>query len=404
MKKYFVVLMTVILFAWSVSPTAANAQTPTPPAATGEVTGVIVNQNQGTIVAESLEVMLHIWDEEYVELGMLHAQSQPDGTFRFTEVALEPGRLYAVMTIYDDVAYYSNTVPAVDGSSQLELDVPVYETTTDLSAVQIDQMHVLFDFAEDGLETTEIYIFSNQGERTVKDAVTLDDGQPATLRFPLPVDADFIFFQPDQQDRFVKFTGGFADTYPLMPGEGSAQIMVTYLTPFHDDYFYTYTAPVNIQAINFLLPEDVGVTLQGAGLSSSQPMTLNNGSSYLVYSYTGIGAGQTVQVSFSGKPQLKGENAYGTKTLPLALGGILLGLAMIGVGIWWWRRPEDDTDEETAMDIPSSERTLDDVISEIARLDDSHERGEVDEKEYRLQRARLRGEAKALLDRSEERS
>lgn len=402
MKKYFVILMAAVLFALSVSPTAANAQTPTPPAATGEVTEKIVNQNQGTIVAESLEVMLHIWDEEYVELGMLHAQSQPDGTFRFIEVDLAPGRLYAVMAIYDDVAYYSNTAPAVDGSNQLELDVPVYETTADLSAVQIDQMHVLFSFATDGLETTEIYILSNWSERTVKGAVTLDDGQPATLRFPLPVDADFIFFQPDQQDRFVKFSSGFADTNPLSPVEDSRQIMVTYLTPFHDDYIYTYTAPVNIQAINFLLPVDTGVTLQGAGLSASQPMDLNNGSSYLVYSYTGIGAGQTVQVSFSGKLQMKGENAYGTMKLLLALGGILLGLAMIGVGIWWWRKPEDSTDED--VNIQPVDAALDDLITEIARLDDSRERRKVDEKEYRLKRAKLRREAKALLDRSEESS
>jgi hypothetical protein len=47
-------------------------------------------------------------------------------------------------------------------------------------------MHLLFDFAEDGMETSEIYVLSNAGERTVKDAVTLEDGQTATLAFPSP--------------------------------------------------------------------------------------------------------------------------------------------------------------------------------------------------------------------------
>ena len=54
-------------------------------------------------------------------------------------------------------------------SLKLDLDVPVYETTKDLSNIHVDQMHVLFDVSPDGLETKELYILSNLGDRTVKD-------------------------------------------------------------------------------------------------------------------------------------------------------------------------------------------------------------------------------------------
>ncbi|HBG74705.1 MAG: hypothetical protein A2X25_11780 [Chloroflexi bacterium GWB2_49_20] len=401
MKKYFVLILFVVFMAWTASPTSVNAQTPIPPAATGKVTGKIVNQNLGTVVKDILELMLHIYDEEYVELGMLHAQSQPDGSFMFTEVDLKPGQLYGVMAIYEDVIYLSEAIPAVAGSDQLELEVPVYDTTTDLTAVQIDQMHILFNFAADGLETTEVYILSNQGERTVKGSVTLEDGQLATLSFPLPTDADFIFFQPDQQDRFVKFSGGFADTNPLMIGQGSEQFTVKYLTPFQENHNYTYTAPVNIQAINLLLPEKSGVILHGEGLSAPELTNFNNGESYLVYSLSGINAGQTFQVTFSGKPILGEENTSSKTTLPLVLGGLLLGLVMVGTGIWWWRKPEeeDNENEATGMEVPSGESPLDVVISEIAHLDDAHERGEfVDEEEYHQERMRLRQQAKSILD------
>ncbi len=398
MNKYFVVLMSVILLLWGASPTATSAQEPTPPAATGEVTGTILNQNQGTSVAENLEVMLHIWDEEYVELGMLHAQSQPDGTFRFTEVALGPGQLYAVMAIYDDVTYYSDTLPAVDGSNQLELDVPVFETTTDLSAVQIDQMHILFNFATDGLETTEIYLLSNMGQRTVKDAVKLEDGTLAALRYPLPGDADFIFFQPNEQNRFIKFPGGFADTSPVLPGERTDRYTVKYLVPFSQGQTYSYTAPLNIKTMNFLLPQDAGVSLDGQGLAGPQPVTLDSGASFMVYSYSDITAGQTIKVTFSGKPIPVSPSKLGNQTLPLALGGGMLGLVMAGVGLWWWLRPEDVADEDDEMDVHTGESTLDALIAQIARLDEVFERGELDEGKYHRERRRLREQAKSMLD------
>jgi len=45
-------------------------------------------------------------------------------------------------------------------SLEVNIEMPVYKTTTDLAAIQIDQMHVLFESSPDGLETKELYIFS----------------------------------------------------------------------------------------------------------------------------------------------------------------------------------------------------------------------------------------------------
>src|SRR5512147_50307 len=86
------------------------AQTETPPTGpTGKVIGRVVNQNSGKVVTESMEVMLHILDQDLVEQGMTHAQSQPDGAFVFADVPFDAGLQYAVMAIYDGVTYFSNT-------------------------------------------------------------------------------------------------------------------------------------------------------------------------------------------------------------------------------------------------------------------------------------------------------
>ena len=397
MKKTAFYLLIGLLVVSAVTMRPVLAQTETPPAgALGKVMGTIINQNTGTVVAEEMDVMLHILDQDLADAGMLHGQSQSDGTFLFTDVAFDEQLQYAAMTAYDGVTYFSETTPADMNSMQVALDVPVYESTSDLAGVQVDQMHVLFNFAEDGLETKEIYILSNSGERTVKDVYKLEGDKSATFKFPLPSGADFIFFKPDDQDRFVKFDGGFADTYPILPGTRSAQIMVNYLVPFSEEGTYSYTAPLNIARMNLLIEQDANVSLQGRGLAGPEQMALQDGKSYLIYSYSDLSAGQIVEVSFTG--QVKSEDKMVKEpTIPLASGAAFLGIAMIGFGVWWWRRPGNDKGEDDEMEVQAGEPTLDELIAGIARLDEEYEQGSLSSEEHQLQRQESVQRAKRLL-------
>ena len=402
------VSVALLLAVLGLRPMPVSAQTVTPPAPaaeatalpTGTVSGKIINENKGSAVSESQEVMLHIWDEQNNDINMLHVKSGTDGSFAFSGVDLEPQYVYGTMAVFDGVTYVSQIVPPKDGSDDLQLDVPVYETTRDASAIQVDQMHVLFEFEPDGLQTTEIYAVSNTGIRTVKDAVKLDDGKTATMRYPLPKAADYIFFQPDTQDRFVKFAGGFADSSPLMPGGQGDRFAVQYMVPYPGNGSFDYTAPVNIKALNFLLPEDSGVTLKGDGLAGPQPVTLEAGKSYEVYALSDVRAGQALQVTLSGKPAQANSTATTRNlSLPLGLGGGMLGLAMIGAAFWWWRKPKAETDDEEAgPGTAPGDTTLDDLVARIAELDRAHELGKLEEEEYRRDRSRLRDHAKELLD------
>lgn len=393
MKRIAIYLVIGIVALSVLTTRPVFAQTETPPAgSTGKVTGTIINQNTGSIVKGVLDVMLHILQND-AGAGMLHGQSQADGSFFFSDVPFDANSQYAVMAIFNGVTYFSDVTPADMASLQVTVEVPVYESTSDLSDVQVNQMHVLFNYAEDGLETKEIYILSNNGERTLKDVYKLDGDKSATLKFPLPSNADFIFFKPDDQDRFVKFDGGFADTYPILPGTQSAQIVVSYLTPFSKDRTYTYTAPLNIVRMNFLVQGDANVSLQGTGLAGPERMTLEDGNSYLVYSFSNISAGMAIELSFVDDNR---SNDTGVSAVPLATGVGILGLAIMGHGIWWWRRP-DESDEEVD-DQPDTYMDFNQAINEIASLDEAYEKGEIEEQEYRESREVLRKKAKALLE------
>jgi len=56
-----------------------------------------------------------------------------------------------------------------------------------------------------------------------------------------------------------------------------------------------------------------------------------------------------------------------------------LGLALLGVGVWWWRKSE----EHTGMG-------FDDIFFELEQLDKAYARGEILEEEYQETRAGLR--------------
>ena len=123
--KRVLLFLTIAIFSLSTySVRSALAQSPTPPAGPlGEVHGTVINQNTGKVVAQTMEVMLHILDLDYADKDMLHGQSQPDGSFVFTDVPFDPSVQFAVMTTFDGVTYYSPVRPADMSSLKVAVDV-----------------------------------------------------------------------------------------------------------------------------------------------------------------------------------------------------------------------------------------------------------------------------------------
>ena len=394
-KVLFPVLMLLFALSSFVAQPARAQEEPPPAGPLGAVRGTVINRNTGQLVKEKLEVMLHILDQNLVDKGMEHGQSQPDGTFVFADIPFDENIQFAVMATYDGVTYFSETTSADLITLEVNIEMPVYETTTDLATIQVDQMHVLFESSPDGLETKELYIFSNTGDRTVKDVFDLGEEKFATLKFPVPEDADYIFFKPDDQERFIKLDGAFADTYPVLPGGQASQIMTSYLIPYSGERQYTYKAPVNVAQINFLLPEQAGISIQGSGLFGPELTTLQDRTSYQVYSYSNLKAGQTLSITLNGGAATSGRAANNSNNLIAGLAAFL-GFGVIGFGLWRWRMSEAaDADEE--VNAETGEQTLDDLIAEIARLDATYEQQGLPVEEYQSQRKALMQRAKQFL-------
>lgn len=397
----------------TITPTAAAPDLPK-----GVITGKIINKNDLSKPVGNLEVMLHIFDQGQNQLGMLHGTSVQDGSFTIADVPFQAGMGYAAAVVYEGTTYYSQIALAESGKTSLSLEVAVYESTTDLSKVQVEQMHVLFNFAGDGIEVKELIALSNLGEQTVKDAVEVpgNNGAKAAVQFPLPEKADFIYFEPQDEGRFLKFPGGFADTSSIAPGQMVSQLLVSYLTPYTTPLRYQLKTTLPVKRVNFVIAKDSGVTLKAEGLGEPETITAQGGQTLFLYKLENVPAGQTRDLTFEGEPVIPKSQAAAAASqanllnqkTPLFLGLGVFGVALLGGGAFWWVRSSkrskgNEVDEEGLEgELGENEQPVfDSLLIQIAKLDKAFDQGEVDKDTYNAQRNELKTQAKALLAESE---
>ena len=404
MKRRIVVTLFLISIFLLVTTRVASAQTqpPSNPAddsSTGEVSGAITNGTPGASVPGGLDLMLHAWDDTDAQKLMLHGQSTPEGSFVFDEVPFEPGLMYAVMAVYEDGMYYSDLVQVEPDQTELQLEVPIYESTTDLSQARIDQVHVLFYFDQGGLAVSEVYVLSNLGDTTVKGTDALEDGTPVTLKFSLPEEAASISFNRDNGGRFLQYPGGFADTAPLVPGEGASQVLVSYVLPYDNGLAYSFTPPLETGSLSFLAPQDSGLMITGEGIEASGEWPMQDGTNFNVFSHESLKSGETTRISLSGQPEtgMMANQPLVSRNLGpgIGIGVAALGLTLIFLGVWWWRKPESQPKETPVRDFQQ-------LLTEIAVLDETYERGEIEQADYAIRRADLRQQAKATAQQDED--
>lgn len=379
---------------------------------TGVVTGRVADGTNDDLVAESGEpmprdwpssvAMLHIWDGAFQEKEMLHGELSPDGSFRFAGVPFVPGWQYAAMVNYQDATYFSEPVAVGEGQQELSLTVRVFEATSSTDAVRITRQHLFFDAAAgERLQVGEIYILSNDGDRTV---ILPADADPVTapLSFPLPAEAQDISLENNDNGRFKPTGVGFVDTAPLRPGEGVAQVVVRYTLPYEDSLDYTFTAPWPVNGLNVLVSAASGLAVAGDGLQAEETRQMGNGDDVAIYSHGPLDAGETLSLNLSGDlvaPAPPPAPASSETTVPVAGYPLLppamlvLGLVLVTLAVWLYRRPVSDLVPEAA----GQPADFDTLVTEIALLDDAHDEGRVNEDDYTRRRKFLLAQAQQRM-------
>ncbi|HJW91082.1 MAG TPA: c-type cytochrome [Anaerolineales bacterium] len=387
-----------------VAPGTPEAQTTepvavvTPQAGVGTVTGRLVNTSGSGVPAE-LEITLHGFDE-MKETYTVNATAKADGSFTFEEVEMPLGRAFIASVEYSGAVYGSDIAVVKDGTTLLDLSIPISETTTDVSLLSVDRLHIFFDYIDPGkLRVVELFIVSNLSDRTV---VAAGDGS-AVISFDLPEGATNLQFEDGVLGgRYIQTPAGFADTASVRPGSGEHQVVFTFELPYERKLEIAQPLNLPVNAVVILVPED-GIKIKSDLLQDSGSQDFQ-GVAYRMYKSDRLEAGTELAMTLSGKPGGSGASLVAGSNTSLVIGFGAFGLALIAVGAWLYSRnraashylqsgEEFDTDlsDRSSSDDPET------LMDAILNLDEEYQAGDLPEEAYLQRRLELKTRLKELV-------
>lgn len=413
------------------APTAEEAQpAAATPAATGEgaarssedivdesidaparitIQGTITNATPGGKIPADLEVTL-LGYKGMAPAFDLTTRVEPDGSYTFEDVDYDPEFVYFAQVKVDGISFNSDILHGQDviGTST-QLPLRIYDTTTDISALRTDRLHVFFDFSKTGtIQVVELFIISNPGDQVV---VAGAEDQPV-ITFPLPEGASNLQFQNGELGgRFVETENGFGDRSSVPPGMGLHQVLFAYELPYNKKLDLTLQTPLPVEAAVMMLPP-VGVELKGSQLLDAGQRDVQ-GMSFQMYQVTSrLNGGDSIKVSLSGQPGQAAAGGFGdSDSLTALLVGLgVFGAVLIGAGYWLYRRQSQQglmvspaaVGEGAEGDLPGGEafdESSESLIEAIVALDDLHASGGLPEAAYHERRRALKARLAEALER-----
>jgi mono/diheme cytochrome c family protein len=392
----------------------------------GTIQGTIEQQTPGGGTfpggTVSLEVYAHM-----TPLDTLETTVDDDGAFSFTNLPVDPGIFYLVVTQYRGVRYstpvlrFGQPEAATDDANTLTASLPIYETGDDPSGVSISRMSWIVEHEPGALLIGQVVYFGNSSDHTFT-GIELDGADvPVTLALPLPAGADSIGLQDGTIGGAYRQVGNTVyDTRPVPPGEGTRQLFVRYRLP------YNGTSATVVQPVDYPMggmelwvaslpnlaaePSAAQGQIQFVGEQQIQGMPYRQWTSNalpaqnLTLELSGlIAAGEQDPRMLNPTGGAAGVQGMGTVTpaldprIPWVMGGVVL-LLLAGVVVWRWRSGSAQSDDTQLS--PKQRREW--LIQEVAHLDDQHALGELDDDTWQVQRAALKLELYALTMQSGE--
>lgn len=381
----------------------------TPEAATTE-SGPVLGMIKGTVTLASgegapagQEVTLHVYDHGGdpsagpVEILTLTTQTGKGGAFTFEDIELVEGRFYFADTPYQGITYQTDVAVSEAGTREIDLGTAtLFETTSDLAGLTVDQFHMFFDFSQTGvLNVFQVFIMSNASDKTV----TIESDLTSLPFVPLPAGA--LNFGIESGDGpFVGTDTGFA----MPPSQTQYQLQIFFSLPYDKKTEIMQPFALTTNSGSVIVPQ--GVRLDSKTLVNGQAQDIG-GQQYTVYKLPVLQAGDTISFSLSGTPGANASPVAGLDTSTGILIGVgALGLAFILAGVVLYLRDrnakkevdleeDDELDDENTQ--PQPQPDPDELMDAIIALDDQYRNGNISKEAYEQRRAELKAQLKDVM-------
>lgn len=363
----------------------------------GRVEGQVVSASGGEIPAGRM-VTLYGFDQMQQTFSA-EAEVDEEGLYYFEDVPMPLGRAFMTSLEVDGVGYSSDIAVVDADTTNMVLVLPYYETTTDTSQLNVDRLHLLFEYIEpETLRVVEMYIISNPGDQIV---VAAEDGE-AVLQYALPDGATNLQFQDGLVgERYVELEGGFGDFAVIRPGASQHQVIYSYDLPYSSELDFNHAVNLPVDALIVMIPED-GIELAGEQFTDMGARDVQ-GIPYHTYSSSFMPAGSDLAIDFRGRPSSPGPMVSLGSNSNLTIGLLAFGLALIITGGWLYLRSRNGKTERQEEDLEAGSPSIDGgenvdtLLDAILALDDQYKAGEIPRDAYLKRREELKARIEEVL-------
>ena len=344
------------------------------------VTGQVVNETQGGSIGSELEILLHMLDQESGQFVTLETMTDERGEFQFKNILFFKNGTYFVTADYHGIRYNTTIDPS---SLRNKVRLSVYETTRDISTVRVEHHSLVLIKVDQRTQSATAASFvrlTNDTDLTiVPDLENVGPGKFSFLRFSLPPKADNLDVQSSLTgSQIIPMGSGFALAAPILPG--SHDISFSYEFTYHGtDLAYKHGRLQGADLFQILIPQSLS-DIQVGLLDTDTPQSISN-ETYLIWEIANLNPGQnqTVILSNLPKPNLIDRVIAASANpdtwllaIPIGMGSILIMLLISSTTLRLrYRSPLLTTHSEWESPVESS-TDRDQLILEIASLDDRH--------------------------------
>jgi hypothetical protein len=259
---------------------------------------VVTNETGGGSPASDAEVALTIYQDSK-PLDRRVGRSDAQGVCSFQEVPTGLGMAVVATAKNQDMMFSSRPMSLEHAhDTRYQLDISVYDVSTDTSALSVGTHHLVVRADPQGLFIDEYLQIINTSDKAVTSAEKTPDGRPTVLKVYLPAGyKDITFSKYFQEQALIMTDEGFMDTMAVPPGR-------------HDAVF-TYGLKADASTVQIVkkagLPtKDLMVfsQLNGASIEGlNEPlgqMTINNGSPADYFPSVSLEAGEQISFKITG--------------------------------------------------------------------------------------------------------
>lgn len=355
------------------------------------IRGTVTNETPDGTLPEGATIELHVFDSDLVETETLETTLDGD-TFTFEGITVDPAYTYVALLAHNQRQFISQPTPGraiVDAA--LDLPIVIYEVTDDASVLSIESLAVQISPQEDRLQVAQFIIYNNNSDRIYSDETVNADGETVftSAVVELPPGAIIGGFNANP-DRFIVDQENFTvtDTQPILPGDGH-MIQLVYFIPFGHDAIIEHPVNYDAQGIFRLLLDNESLEVRGDTLESYGPVEIGQ-NTYIEYGQDiSLAAGEAIRYELTRFTGGAGGFGGDIGTLPIVLFALSGLSAAVAAGLFIYGRIQDGK--------ASGNREIDNLVAQIAQLDNLHEAGQLNHDVYQRQRAELKEKLRALM-------